>query len=42
MERRNFISLSIAGVGASLVLPKLAVAGNNELDNFSAGDEGTI
>lgn len=30
MERRNFIGLSIAGVGASLVSPKIAVAGNDE------------
>ena len=30
MERRDFIGLSMAGVSASLVSPKFAVAGNDE------------
>ncbi len=30
MERRDFIGLTVAGLGASLVAPKLAVAGSDQ------------
>ena len=36
MERRNFIQLGLAGVGAGLVAPKLVLAGNGQ-KNMAGG-----